>query len=339
MRHCHFLVVLFAVGCQGIRGAHCLPCPKDCEADCPQTCQEDCPASCPSEGSRATELPAPCHTDQPPAVTSCPQPSMVRKEAPAPQKIQVKVPPPNVFVNAQVAPQPASPQAYAAPQMMASPQVAPSSPYQVAPLTAMSYAHSVPVGRARPGITLDFIRIPIPFPRLIAVPTVPEVTVPVSAPQMVAMQSQAFATAPVMPQAVAVQPQAVVTTMPQAAVAQPLVPAAPQAMPVASQATVPVQAQAVVPVQGQAVVPVQGQVIVPVQGQAMISAPGQALAPAPAQAIAVQATLPQTAAVPQTVVLSPQAQKTLSPAEVEAFCRQVEAYKKAMEAHGISCGK
>jgi hypothetical protein len=155
-----------------------------------------------------------------------------------------------------VAPQ-MPPVAPAMPQLMTAPQA-------YAPLAAPAgLVQAVPVGRARPGITLDFIRIPIPILRLIAVPTTPEITVPLAAPQLVAYQPQAVMPPVAAPQVVA--PAAVVPQAPAPAV-------------------VPFQG-AVVPVQGQALLPIQGQAAVPMVAQPVMSAP---VAPQPTQPLSPQ---------------------------------------------------
>ena len=62
------------------------------------------------------------------------------------------------------------------------PQVAQAAAVQSQPMVMMPMAAAgmaAPAGRARPGLTIDFFRMPIPFIRLIAVPD--------AAPQMAAM--------------------------------------------------------------------------------------------------------------------------------------------------------
>src|SRR5205085_1443546 len=88
--------------------------------------------------------------------------------------------------------------------------------------------------------------------------------------------------------------------------------------PPPSQMTVPVQGQVTVPVQGQVTVPVQGQATVPVQGQ--LAAPVQA-----PQFVAPPITLQPTAPA------APVAPQALNPQDVDAFCRQVDALKAALE--------
>jgi hypothetical protein len=257
-------------------------------------------------------------------------------------------------------------------QPIAAPQYVMANPYQAPAQMAVVSGQSVPAGRARPGLTIDFFRLPIPYPRLVAIPTAPEMAmVPMAAPQVFAVQPQAVTpVAPMMQQALAAQPQELVAAPPQAApqlyavqpqavtpvapmmqqafVAQPqaLVAAPPQptvyqpqAVVAAPQAAAPVPTQAVVPVQGHAVIPVQGQAVVPVQGQAVVPVQGQSLSPIQAPAYAAPQVTAQLLTPPPPVPqaafsLSPQALKTLSPEEVEKFCRQVQALQKAMESQG-----
>ncbi|MCI0457361.1 MAG: hypothetical protein L0Z62_10365 [Gemmataceae bacterium] len=281
-------LLLVAAGCHSMYP----PCPPDCceVRKAPECCPPECAQAPPPRAQLSMN---PCPTPPPEAPTQV----QVRQ----PPVVHVKVPPQKVVVQAPAQPSPVAPVAptAAAPQMAAPYQ----SPYQ----SLGAIAQSVPVGRARPGITLDFIRIPIPILRLIAVPTTPEITVPWAAAQAipVAPVPQALpVAAPVAPTYVQALPQPVVPVQPQV-----VAPAQPQA-----QAVVPVQGHAVVPVQGQAIVPVQGQAVVPVQGQPVA-------APVVAQPVA-----------PQAFPVAPQAARPLSLEEVEEFCRRVQALKAALEA-------
>ncbi len=273
-------------------GEACEPAPD--ERCPPEACPAACPTPCPPEAAPCPA--APCPPAAPPAA---PPKVEVREQPP----VHIKLPQQQVIVEA--APQAAQPVAPMAPQVYAAPQAIP--PQAFTPLSAPTgYVQSVPLGRARPGLTIDFVRIPIPILRLIAVPTTPEVTIPVAAPQMVAFQPQA---APV-------------------AYAAPPVAAPPVAAPVAPQ-------QAIVPVQGQAIVPVQGQAIVPVQGQAVVPIQAPAAVPMAAQPMVAQPM------VAQPLVAAPQAAQPLSPQDVEAYCRQIEALKAALDASkaAMGCGK
>jgi hypothetical protein len=202
---------------------------------------------------------------------------------------------------------------------------------QAAPLTALGGGtiQNVPVGLARPGLTFDFVRIPIPFPRLIAIPTTPQITIPFAAPQAVAFAPQAAA--PVMQQ-FAPAPVAPVVQQVAAAPVAPFVQqvAAPQAM-------MPVSGQVTVPVQGQVTVPVNGQVTVPVQGQVPVPAGAVFTQPAPIAA-APQVVTVQAAPAAPIAPTAPAAPQSLNPQDVDAFCRQVDALKAALEAQKAARG-
>ncbi|HKI36850.1 MAG TPA: hypothetical protein VKA46_33670 [Gemmataceae bacterium] len=230
----------------------------------------------------------------------------------------------NVYTEAAPPPPPAQ---QVLPQMAPAQMVTGQQMMIMAPqfATSASAAQSVPVGRARPGITFDFFRLPIPYPRLIAVPTTPEVTTIPMAQSVVALQPQATAFAlPMQAQAmVPVQAQAVMPVQAQAV------------MPVQAQAVMPVQAQAVMPVQAQAFMPVQAQAMAPVQAQAVM--PVQAQAVAPAQTVMVQQAMPAQALIPQqmapaqavTSMCPPCPLRTLTLQEAEEICRQLQQYKAA----------
>jgi hypothetical protein len=190
------------------------------------------------------------------------------------------------------------------------------------------------------GLTFDFIRIPVPVPRFVAIPTTQEITLPMAiAPQAVGagpvaampqtvMYQAAVPQAPmaaVLPQAAYYQAAAPQAIMQQASVPQAMMqPAVPAAVPEPpTHALVPYQAHAIVPYQGQAVVPVQGQAMVPLQGQT---------AAQPQTFIANPAAIPQA---PQpnafTFVPQPTAQP-LRMEDVDEFCRRVQALKNSIEA-------
>jgi hypothetical protein len=264
-----------------------------------------------------------CVVEQP-----CPKPAPQRcEQAPeieikAPKPIHIKMPPQQYIIEngmqqqamaygqqqAMMQPQSFAPQSFA-PQSFA-PQAA--APQQVMMMPVMQPQSAGPAGRARPGLTLDFFRLPIPFPRLIAVPE--------AAPQMQAVamvMPQSFAPQSFAPQSFAPQSFAPQSFAPQSFAPQSFAPqAAPQQhvmVPVPGTVDVPVQTMMKVPYQAHVPVPVQPQSFVPqsmaVQPQAMIGVP--------------QATAgfrPQSAVQPQMQGITLQ--------QAEEFCRMVEQMKK-----------
>jgi hypothetical protein len=298
-------------------------CPEPGGEGCPCPGPNPAPTSCPREES----CPAPC----PPQQVTAPPPHVEIHQAPT---VHVKAPAPQVVV--ETAP-PVQPQAFQPQQAFMSPQYAAApQPQGMMALAPMGGAfQSAPVGRARPGLTLDFIRVPIPILRLVAIPTTPEyAAVPIAAapyfpaapvapqPYPVAAAPQPMIPQPVLPAPPMMAAPAPVAPVP-VAVPQPVVQPAPVAVAPPPQAPthtiVGIQGQAIVPVQGQAVVPVQGQAIVPLQGQT-----GLPLAPAPAPC--------EPVFTPQVATPAPQ---PLNPATVDAFCRQVDALKAALQAQGL----
>ncbi len=295
------LVATILSGCQCLRHrSACVPCPKECEII------EECyPCPEPKEPKHQAEniIPTPIKIHRPKAQSlppsshakPCPPPKPEVKFR-QPKTIHVKLPPQKIVVESQQQCPPAPPHAMPQQMMMAPTQAAPMYQPQAAP----GFFQNVTQG-ARLGLTFDFLRIPIPIPKLIAVPTAPAV------PMMMAAQQPVIA-------------------------AQQPVMAAPQpAMAAPQMARVPVQGQAVVPVQGQALVPVQGQAMVPVQGQAMVPAqsPQQVMVPvqrpmAVPQAQHRYAIVPQ----PQAPAQAPR-QPTLE--ELEEFCRQVAEMRKKQQ--------
>lgn len=301
MRKLTPLLLLIAVGCHA--------CPRF--FDCSGTCVgKETIVECPKEKVDCPPPRAVKEIAQPEPV--CARPPVVETKQPEP--IRIKIPPQKIILQNEAAPhgmvQPQSmvqPQGMVQPQSMVQPQAAMVQPQMM--MVPTSAVTSSPVGAARPGLTFDFIRIPIPFPRLIAVPTQPQMQAVAVAPQAMVMPQAMVApqAAMVMPQAAMVQPQAMV--MPQAA----MVPVQPQA------AMIPVQPQAAM-VQPQAMIPVQPQAaMVPVQPQAAM--------------VHVQ---PQAAVVqPQAMVpVQPQAQG-ISLREAEEFCRMVQEMKRRMDQHRL----
>jgi hypothetical protein len=291
-----------------------------CEPKCEPKCEVKCPPpECPAP--RTPPCPAPA-----PTVVPAPAPKIEVRQQPT---VTIKVPQRQVVIEqptptlAMQAPPMAAPMAAPTAAPMASQPMYAPAPAAYAPVSALGGSvQSVPSGRARPGLTIDFFNLPIPFPRLIAVPTSPEITVPVAAPQYVAYapQPQPVAYAP-QPQPVAYAPQPQpVAYAPQAPV-QPVM-AAPVAPP--QQTMVPVQGQVTVPVQGQVTVPVQGQVAVPISGQTPVPVSSPMVIP-------IQAAPAPTAAMPVT-------SQPLNPQDVDNFCRQVDALKAALEAQKKAAG-
>jgi hypothetical protein len=257
-------------------------------------CYEECPEeACPE---------APCPT---PKVEVC-KPRPVHVKAPR-SKVILRSPPPTVVT-------PPARAAVAAPQMVAPSQAMVASPQALtSPAAGVNYTVA---GRARPGLTIDFIRIPIPFPRLVAIPTTPEITVPVAQPQLTVAQPQAVVAAPqqyvAQPQAVVAAPQYV--ARPQAVAVPPPAPPQPQA-----RATVPVKGKAVVPVE----VPVRGKAVVPVRGRA-----------APSRAVTPQQARPECvcpADILQQALTSPESLKDLPPEKLKQLADQLGAARQAVQ--------
>jgi hypothetical protein len=224
------LVLASCVGCRQMK-----PCTQEGEVRTAGTCPEQLPYP---QSSR------PC---APPAPPQCQPPQVDVRAAPP---VHVKLPQQQIVLEQAPAAPPAAPPMMAQPVAPAAPQMV-AMPQSYAPMSAPGViVPAAPVGRARPGIALDFIRIPIPFPRLIAVPTTPEVTIPIAyQPQVPA--APVYAAAPVYPaapvappvQAPVYQVQApVAPVMAQPVMAQPVV-----AQPVAVQPVAPQQPQAISP--------------------------------------------------------------------------------------------
>lgn len=322
MRKLTPLLLLIAVGCHA--------CPRffDCTGSC---VGKETIVECPKEKADCPPPRAVKEIAQPEPV--CAKPPVVETKQPEP--IRIKIPPQKIILQNEAAPhammqsQPMmQPQGMVQPQSMVQPQAAMVQPQMMmVPTSAMT---SSPVGAARPGLTFDFIRIPIPFPRLIAVPTQPQMQAVAVAPQAMVMPQAMVApqAAMVMPQAAMVQPQAMIPVQPQAAMVQP------QAMVMPQAAMVPVQPQAAM-VQPQAMIPVQPQAaMVPVQPQAaMVHVQPQAAVVQPQAMVPVQ---PQAAVVqPQAMIpVQPQAQG-ISLREAEEFCRMVQEMKRRMDQHRL----
>lgn len=310
---CFLLVGL--IGCKHFGSDACAVRHSErCESACTESCVEPCSNPKPCRTETVVERSAPCAA--PCAAKSCAPEVEVRAAAP----VHVKLPPQKIVVEnapqAQV--QQVQPQlAYAQTAMMA-----PQAQVQSVPVMAMAesgsdFEHTL-ASSARPGLTFDFIRLPIPIPKLVAVPTAPRMRAfSMSMPQAVPVQSVPMQSVPM--QSVPVQ------TMPVQSMAatQMVQPVQAMQMPVAqAQTMVPIQGQAVVPVQGQAIVPVQGQALVPVQSQAMV--PTQA-----AQQIMIQ---PQAQIVPTqaaTQAAPAQAQGQLTANDLDTICRWWQQQKEA----------
>lgn len=156
-------VVLLALLAAG--GLGCQHCEKKRSADCPpkEICDTEClPAKPVKEICPAPECPVP------EAKCAPPKPHVEIRQSPP---VHVKLPRPQVIVETAAAPvAPAQPMVAAQPIAPVAPQVA--APQVYAPVAATGIHR--PINRARLGLTLDFIRLPIPVPRFIAVPTAPE---------------------------------------------------------------------------------------------------------------------------------------------------------------------
>jgi hypothetical protein len=250
-----------------------------------------------AQGCVALKHDPPAGKCDPPFLPDCPPPPCAE-----PAKI-CPPPPPHVEVQQAVM----QPMALPQPTMAAQPQG----------LTSEANVHYSLAGRARPALAFDFVRIPFPILRLVAVPTTPEVTVPMAA-QALTVAPQAL----VQPQAF-VQPQALV--QPQAVVQAPPV--------VQPQAIVQPQAQAV-PVQGTVDVPVQGSVKVPVEGHAIVQGQGvspQGLIVSPQSITVTPQAAPATPDAITLGLLSPQALQSADPQVVAQFYQRVDALKAACD--------
>jgi hypothetical protein len=286
MRNLLPLLFFVAVGCNHCpRLFDCNSCARD--GECKETA--DC-----GPKQRGPEVPCPkqpCEEARPPQ--KCEQAPEIEIRAPKP--IHIKVPQQKIIVPEEVQPQ-AIQQPAMQPQSFTPQSFAPQSMAPQQMMMVPMAQSAGPAGRARPGLTLDFFRLPIPFPRLIAVPEAAPVmqAVAVMAPQSFAPQS-------FVPQSFAPQPA------PQAFV--------PQAAPVQQHVMVPVPGTVDVPVQTTMKVPYQAHVPVPVPPQSFVpqSAPVQ-LTP---QATTVQ---PQSSAPPSVICIPAQ--------QAEEFYRLLEQLKK-----------
>jgi hypothetical protein len=268
---------------------------------------EDCK---PPRGTRHLPVAeAPCPT---PAPKDCLQTPEIEVQASKP--IHVKLQPQKIILQNEAQPQQMMQPQSVAPQQMMQPQsFAPQSgaPQQVMMMPVMQPQSAAPAGGARPGLTIDFFRLPIPFPKLIAVPD--------AAPQMQAV-------AMVAPQSYAPQAYAPQSYAPQAFAPQSFVPqAAPQ-----QHVMVPVPGTVDVPVQTMMKVPYQAHVPVPVQPQSF--APHSVAVQPQSVAVQPQGMIP---IVPHGAVCPPQAgaapqMQGITLQQAEEFCRLVEQMKKQM---------
>jgi hypothetical protein len=283
-------LLFFVVGCYHCpRFFDCDSCTKDA-ADCKETA--DC-----GPKQRNAEAPCPkqaCDVKCPPQ--KCEQAPEIQINAPKP--IYVKLPQQKIVVQNEMQPQAmamAQQQPTMQPQSFTPQSFAPQSAPQQMMMVPIAQPQSAgPAGRARPGLTFDFFRLPIPFPRLIAVP---EAVPPVQAVAMMAPQS--FAPQSFAPQSFA--PQSF----------------APQSAPAQQHVMVPVPGTVDVPVQTMMKVPYQAHVPVPVQSQAFVP---QSAAVRP-QLMSPQATTAQPQSTAQPVVCIPAQQ-------AEEFYRLLEQMKK-----------
>jgi hypothetical protein len=253
--------------------ADCVPKQRNAEAPCPkQACEVICPPQ-KCEQAPEVEIKAPK-----PIYVRLPQQKIVVQNEMQPQAMAVAQPQP-VMQPQSFAPQSFAPQSAAPQQMMMVPVAQPQS--------------AGPAGRARLGLTFDFFRLPIPFPRLIAVP---EAVAPVQAVAMMAPQS--FAPQSFAPQSFA--PQSF----------------APQSAPAQQHVMVPVPGTVDVPVQTMMKVPYQAHVPVPVQSQAFVPQS----APVQTQVMSPQPATPQPQAAPRVVCISAE--------QAEEFYRLLEQMRK-----------
>jgi len=255
--------LLLAVGCnRACRLPCCPPCPTECckEVACP-------PQPCPEE--KVAPRPAPQRQPARPAedAVPCLEGAALRPSRPCPPEINVDCPK-EVHVNVprqkvvvevphqapQAAPQQMPMQMpVMAPQQAYAPGVPQYMPAMAAP-QAPAYATSVQTvsaPRDRVALGLDWVRIPLPLPKLFAVPGRQEV-----------VTTTQFAPPPT--------PVAYPVAMPQAPVYAPMPVAAPPMQMIVPQA--PVQAA---PVQMQMVVPQAPVQAMPVQAMPVQAAPPQ----------------------------------------------------------------
>jgi len=289
----------------------CEPCPASAGAK--PVAEPTCPVAPPAAATPAAAAPVPCPPPPPPVVE-------VRQQPQQQQDIQVQMPAPKIIINTP-APQTITLPAQQ-PVLTQPPQMPQLASYGMQAIPAGAQVTQIPTGRARLGLTLDSIRIPIPIPRFIAVPTTPEVVLPAvvgaygatpaafpTMPMAAAPMMQAAYAQPVQP--MMMQPQMMQPQMMAAAYQQPVQTMQPMMMPAPMVA--PAAPPAMLPVQGQLTVPVAGQVPAHLLGQAAV-APTLGAVPPAAPAVALD---PRTAA---------------------EYCRQVEALKAALDASAKAMG-
>lgn len=313
-------LLLFALGCQ-----HC-PRVFDCSNSC-VTEEVECPKEAcrtPKRVSRPVEDCPPERVEKKPAEV-CEKPQVEKK---TPQTIHIKMPQERIIVHVDQHGNPISPQQLA---MMQQQQAQSFTPQSFAPqpgvqpqsmvMMPVVQPQSAPSGRARPGLTIDFFRLPIPFPRLIAVPDAPQQV------QMAMFQPQSFV--PV-PQQQTFQPQSFVPQPQQ----QAFVPQSfsPQPQIFQPQSMMPVQGSVNIPVQGTVNVPVQGHVPVPVQPQSFVPQsaavqPQSLMVPQQQRVIPV---VPQSFTPQSAVVAQPQMQG-ISLEQAREFCRLVKELEDRMK--------
>jgi len=291
--------------------AHCQPeCATAHATACEQPQANPRPCAPTLGGPEAAPVCAPAPVAAPPSIrVEHSKPEVEVRQAP----VHIKLPPQKIVVPREANDYFQSAQGMAAAQA-ASPFAAQATP-QATVMTPVAVSQSLfgdtVAGRARPGLTFDFIRIPIPFPRFIAVPTQPEF-------RMTAVQQSVPAQAVMMQQAAFSQ-------------AAPMMASA--AYPAQNHAVVPVTGQAVVPVQGQAIVPVQGQAVVPVQAAAQMQAmPFQPSVGMSANIAAQPSAAAQCIMIPQQGAAAVQAQANqINPEQMDELCRRWQQYKDTMK--------